>query len=216
MLTKILVYGVLVIQIYLGQPFSFINCDTLIRKIKRMVMYDANDDEVHHINYGKLDGIDDNLFTIQHPEPYVRPNIALNLSNNQIAELRGVCFSDSFNIPQKNDNKPSCCASKQHIFDKICVLKITVSIILVAGWALLVAGIVKQSDVNEREGWMFLTLMFIILIITTMSLKRLLSRCQNKFDATSDPYSCKRIFCCISCLKSTKDEEESILYSLKT
>ena len=181
-----------------------------------MVLYDANDDEVHHINYGKLDEIDDNLFTIKHPEPYVRPAIALNLSTNQIAELRGVCFTDSFNVPQKNEHKPNWCASKNHNSDRLIVLKIIVSIILIFGWALFLFGIVKQTNVNEREGWMFLTLMFIILIITTLSLKRLLSRCQNKSDSTLEPYSCKGIVCCLPCFQRTKDEEERILYSLKT
>ena len=181
-----------------------------------MVMYDANDDEVHHINYGKLDEIDDNLFTIKHPEPYVRPAIALNLSTNQIAELRGVCFTDSFNVTQKNQHKPNWCAPKNNNLDRFIALKIIVSIILIIGWALFLFGIVKQANVNEQEGWMFLTVMFIILIITTLSLKRLISRCQNKSDSTLEPCQCKRIFCCLICYQRTKDEEERILYSLKT
>ena len=67
-----------------------------------MVLFDANDDEVHHINYGILDeSLDEDTFTINHPEPYGRPVIALNFTNEQIAELRGVCFTDSLNLPQK-------------------------------------------------------------------------------------------------------------------
>ena len=113
-----------------------------------MVMYDANDDEVHHINYGKLDEIDDNLFQIQHPEPYVRPAIALNLSTNQIAELRGVCFTDSFNVPHKNETEPKWCASKTKYLDKYCALKIIVSLILIIGWSLFAFGIVKNYELN--------------------------------------------------------------------
>lgn len=188
----------------------------LVAKNSKMVLYDANDDEVHHINYGKLDSIDDNLFTIQHPEPYVRPNIALNLTTNQIAELRGVCFTDSFSIPHKNENNARCCVSKIHIFDRSCVFKIIMTVVLIVGWTLFVVGIIKQTNVKEREGWMFFTLIFIILLLATISLRKMLSRCQNKSEPTSNHSSCKGIKSCLPCFKSVKDEEESILYSLKT
>ena len=181
-----------------------------------MVMYDANDDEVHHINYGKLDSIDDNLFTIHHPEPYVRPNIALNLTTNQIAELRGVCFTDSFSIPHKNETKPSCCASKIDILDRSFLLKIIVGLILIVGWTLFMIGVIEQLNANEREGWMLFTLVFMILVVATISLRKLLSRCQHKSEPTSNCFSCKGIKRCLPCVKSPKDEEESILYSLKT
>ena len=181
-----------------------------------MVMYDANDDEVHHINYGKLDEIDDNLFQIQHPEPYVRPAIALNLSTNQIAELRGVCFTDSFNVPHKNETEPNWCASKTKYLDKYCVLKIFVSLILIIGWSLFTFGIVKNYEVNEREGWMFLTLMFVILLLTTLSLRKMISRCHNRNDSSSDPFLFHGTCRCLPCCRGTKDEEERILYSLKT
>ena len=70
-----------------------------------MDFYDANDDEVNRIT-GRLDRLDPNPFTITHPEPFARPAIPLNFTNEQIAELRGVCFTDPLSFPNTNEKKP--------------------------------------------------------------------------------------------------------------
>ena len=185
-----------------------------------MVLYDANDDEVHQINYGRLDeSLDEDTFTINHPEPYGRPVIALNFTNEQISELRGVCFSDSFNLPNKVKEDADCWRMKMpNPFSTSCV-KIIGSLILIIGWssffAIVLCGSIEKIEINNTNRWTVLTLIFMMLVLSTICVKKLFSRYQGKCDSSLKSSSFHRPWW-LPCCESTKEEESRILYSVKT
>ena len=185
-----------------------------------MVLYDVNDDEVHQINYGRLDeSLDDDTFTINHPEPYGRPVIALNFTNEQIAELRGVCFSDSFNWPDKMKEDSNCWGMKIPNLCSTSCFKIIAGLILIIGWssffALFLSGTIKKMEINKTNRWTVLTFIFMMLALSTICVKKLFSRYHGKCDSSLKSSSFHRPWW-LPCLKSTKEEESRILYSVKT
>ena len=200
-----------------------------------MDLYDVNDDEVNQITggldgfndnpytknhsepYVSSDNFDDNPFTISHPEPYVRPAIALNLSNQQISELRGVCFTDSFALPQKVNDKEGCHPKMPNSCSRYKPLNVRLFaiVMLIIGWVsfftLILSDAIEQIEVDTTNRWTVFTFILMILILATVCTRKMLSRHQNKSDLSSSfPPSM-----CLPCFKS-REEETSILYSVNT
>ena len=187
-----------------------------------MDFYDANDDEVNRIT-GRLDRLDPNPFTITHPEPYARPAIPLNFTNEQIAELRGVCFTDPLNFPNTNEKKPGWTSKMSYScsMSKIDFAKIVVNTVLIAGWlaffALIVSGSITQIEkVDRTNNWTILTFIFMILVIATVFVRRLCSRHNNKCESSSKASHFSLCHWRLPCFHGAKDEETSMLYSVKT
>ena len=186
-----------------------------------MVLYDLNDDEVNHIT-DKMDVWEENQFTISHPEPYARPSIALNFTHEQIAELRGVCFTDSFSFQHKDEDVKSW---KSKLPDpcqisKIVCAKIIVNLVLIIAWVLFFtliwSGTIATIEVDTTNRWTILTFIFIILVLTTISTKKLFSRRQNKCDLPLKASKFHHPFQCLPCFNQAREEETTILYSVKT
>ena len=185
------------------------------------VYYDVNCDEINQ--EGRHEDIwRDNPFSISHPEPHARPSIALNFTHEQISELRGVCFSESFSIPQKDISDTSswtskllkhCAIQKNHPF---CWAKHFANLTLLIGWLLFIGFFffenTQQSEgSNHKNAWIILIAIFILLLLVTICSKKMFSN--YKTNDKSLQCACYQL---IPCLKGVKDEEKAMLYSVRT
>ena len=82
-------------------------------------------------------------------------------------------------------------------------------------FGLILSGPIKQIEVDTTNRWTILTFIFMILVLATVSMKKLFSRYQNKCDSSlkSTPFHPSQ---CLPCFNKTKEEETTILYSVKT
>ena len=197
----------------------FEQTDIFDTKRSNVALYDATVDEINQRK--ETFGIcEDNYFSISHPEPNVRPAIALNLTHEEISELRGVCFSESFSIPKNVTESPSWTSKlvKYCQYSQLCWVKVILNLILFVGWSsffgLILSGSIYQVEDDPANRWTILTFIFMTLLLATISIKKLFSRHKNKSDSTKAvPFS---YFQFVPCLKNSKDEETTILYSVKT